>query len=265
MDMDAARRGEKDFKSTTRDVKVILDDFNSKDVDIVVLDLSQNGGGSLTEAINLTGLFIDTGPVVQVKGPDGKVQKYDDVQEGLSWNGPLVIKTSRFSASASEILAGAIRDYNRGIIVGDESTHGKGTVQSLMDLGSQLFGLNNAPNLGALKLTMQQFYRPNGESTQMKGVPADVVLASISNHMKVRESDLDYPIKFDKVEAAKYADFKMVRRGPGGKACQAIIQADIQVRGFPGAGREHREVQVPAGQCPSLDQRGEVFCGSGRH
>ncbi len=210
MDMDAARRGEKDFKSTTRDVQVILDDFNSKDVDIVVLDLSQNGGGSLTEAINLTGLFIDTGPVVQVKGPDGKVQKYDDVQEGLSWNGPLVIKTSRFSASASEILAGAIRDYNRGIIVGDESTHGKGTVQSLMDLGSQLFGLNNAPNLGALKLTMQQFYRPNGESTQMKGVPADIVLASISNHMKVRESDLDYPIKFDKVEGAKHADFEMV-------------------------------------------------------
>jgi carboxyl-terminal processing protease len=210
MDMDAARRGEKDFKSTTRDVQVILDDFNSKDVDIVVLDLSQNGGGSLTEAITLTGLFIDTGPVVLVKGPDGKVQEYEDVKEGLSWDGPLVIKTTRFSASASEILAGAIRDYNRGIIVGDESTHGKGTVQSLMDLGSQLFGIDNAPNLGALKLTMQQFYRPNGESTQMKGVPADIVLASISNHMKVRESDLDYPIKFDKVDAVEHADFGMV-------------------------------------------------------
>jgi carboxyl-terminal processing protease len=210
MDMDAARRGEKNFKSTTRDVQAILDDFNSKEVDVVVLDLSQNGGGSLTEAINLTGLFIDTGPVVQVKGPDGKVQEYEDVQEGLSWDGPLVIKTTRFSASASEILAGAIRDYNRGIVVGDESTHGKGTVQSLMDLGSQLFGINNAPNLGALKLTMQQFYRPNGESTQMKGVPADIVLSSISNHMKVRESDLDYPVKFDKVEAAKHDDFSMV-------------------------------------------------------
>jgi carboxyl-terminal processing protease len=210
MDMDAARRGEKDFKSTTRDVQVILDDFNSKDVDIVVLDLSQNGGGSLTEAITLTGLFIDTGPVVLVKGPDGKVQEYEDVKKGLSWDGPLVIKTTRFSASASEILAGAIRDYNRGIIVGDESTHGKGTVQSLMDLGSQLFDINNAPNLGALKLTMQQFYRPNGESTQIKGVPADIVLASISNHMKVRESDLDYPIKFDTVDAVEHADFGMV-------------------------------------------------------
>ena len=210
MDMDAARRGEKDFKSTTRDVQVILDDFNSKDVDIVVLDLSQNGGGSLTEAITLTGLFIDTGPVVLVKGPDGKVQDYEDVKKGLSWDGPLVIKTTRFSASASEILAGAIRDYNRGIIVGDESTHGKGTVQSLMDLGSQLFDINNAPNLGALKLTMQQFYRPNGESTQIKGVPADIVLASISNHMKVRESDLDYPIKFDTVDAVEHADFGMV-------------------------------------------------------
>ena len=210
MDMEAARQGVADYKSTTRDVQVILDDFNSKKVDLVVLDLSRNGGGSLTEAINLTGLFIDRGPVVLVKGPSGKVEELADKKKGLSWDGPLVIKTTRFSASASEILAGAIRDYNRGIVVGDESTHGKGTVQSLMNIGAQLFGINNAPNLGALKLTMQQFYRPNGESTQMKGVEADVILASISNHMKVRESDLDYPIAFDKVPAAMHDDFKMV-------------------------------------------------------
>lgn len=210
MDMEAARRGEKDYKSTTRDVQVILDDFNSKNVDIVVLDLSQNGGGSLTEAINLTGLFIDTGPVVQVKGPDGKVEQYEDVAKGMGWSGPLVVLTSRFSASASEILAGAIRDYHRGLIVGDESTHGKGTVQSLMDLGSQLFGINNAPNLGALKLTMQQFYRPNGESTQMRGVPSDVVLPSITDHMKVREGDLDYAVAFDKVDAATDVNLGML-------------------------------------------------------
>ena len=210
MDMQAASRGDKNYKSTTRDVQVILDDFASKNVAVVVLDLSQNGGGSLTEAINLTGLFIDTGPVVQVKGPDGKVEKYEDVAKGMGWNGPLVVLTSRFSASASEILAGAIRDYQRGLIVGDESTHGKGTVQSLMDLGSQLFGINNGPNLGALKLTMQQFYRPNGESTQMRGVPSDVVLPSITDHMKIREGDLDYAVAFDKVDSATDVNLGML-------------------------------------------------------
>ena len=210
MDMQAASRGDKNYKSTTRDVQVILDDFASKNVAVVVLDLSQNGGGSLTEAINLTGLFIDTGPVVQVKGPDGKVEKYEDVAKGMGWNGPLVVLTSRFSASASEILAGAIRDYHRGLIVGDESTHGKGTVQSLMDLGSQLFGINNGPNLGALKLTMQQFYRPNGESTQMRGVPSDVVLPSITDHMKIREGDLDYAVAFDKVDSATDVNLGML-------------------------------------------------------
>ena len=106
---------------------------------MVVLDLRNNGGGSLTEAINLTGLFIDYGPVVQVKDSDGRVQHYDDLERGMKWSGPLVVVTNRFSASASEILAGAIKDYRRGIVVGDDSTHGKGTVQSLLDLGEQLY------------------------------------------------------------------------------------------------------------------------------
>ena len=139
MDMTAARRGLTDFKSTTRDVRRILEDFNEKNVDVVVLDLTRNGGGSLTEAINLTGLFIDEGPVVQVKDSDNHVQHYDDLERGMVWKGPLVVLTSKFSASASEILAGAIQDYGRGIVVGDQATHGKGTVQSLLDLGSQLF------------------------------------------------------------------------------------------------------------------------------
>ena len=120
-----------------------------KKVDAVVLDLRQNGGGSLTEAINLTGLFIDNGPVVQVKDSDGQKPQYDDTDRGVAWDGPLVVLTSKFSASASEIFAGAIQDYGRGLIVGDTSTHGKGTVQSLLDLGQQLFrGMPNAPALG---------------------------------------------------------------------------------------------------------------------
>ena len=211
MDMEGARKGNEEYKSTTRDVAKILEGFNQKGVDAVVLDLSRNGGGSLTEAISLTGLFIDRGSVVQVKDAEGRVQQYDDTEPGMAWSGPLVVVTSKFSASASEILAGAIQDYHRGLIVGDESTHGKGTVQSLLDLGSQLFKIPNPPNLGALKITMQEFYRPDGDSTQKRGVLADVKLPSISNYMEgISEADLDYAIEFDRVPAARYARYNMV-------------------------------------------------------
>ncbi len=152
LDMDGARRGDPDFRSTTRDVRKILEEFNKQGVDAVILDLRRNGGGSLQEAINLTGLFIEGGPVVQVKGPDGYVQAYEDNDTSILWKGPLVVMTSKFSASASEILAGAIQDYGRGLIIGDRATHGKGTVQSLMDLGLQLFqGMRNPPPYGDRK------------------------------------------------------------------------------------------------------------------
>ena len=210
MDMEAARQGSINFKSTTRDVRRILEDFKDQSVDIVILDLSRNGGGSLTEAINCTGLFIDHGPVVQVKDADGRVQHYDDLDRGMAWSGPLVVMTSKFSASASEILAGAIQDYRRGIVVGDTSTHGKGTVQSLLDLGAQLARHPNPPNMGALKITMQQFYRPNGDSTQKRGVLADVVLPSLTSHMDIGESDLDFAVDFDRVPSAGFARYDQV-------------------------------------------------------
>ncbi len=210
MDMEGARAGVPDFKSTTRDMRKILEDFNEEGVDAVILDLRQNGGGSLTEAINCTGLFIDHGPVVQVKDQDGRVQVYDDLDRGAVWKGPLVVVTSKLSASASEILAGAIQDYKRGIIVGDAATHGKGTVQSLLDLGSQLFRIPEPPNLGALKVTMQQFYRPNGDSTQKRGVLADIELPSITTHMDVGEGDLEYVIDFDRVPSAVFTKLEDV-------------------------------------------------------
>ena len=210
MDMDGARRGLPDFKSTTRDVKVILEDFNKKGVDAVVLDLRRNGGGSLTEAINLTGLFISEGPVVQVKDADGRTQPYFDLEPATVWAGPLVVLTSKFSASASEILAGAIQDYGRGLIVGDHATHGKGTVQSLLDLSQQLFRVPNAPSMGSLKITMQQFYRPSGESTQRRGVLADIELPSLTTHLDVGEADLDYPLPFDKIDALRYKNYGYV-------------------------------------------------------
>jgi len=197
-------------RSTTTDVKKILNDFNTKNVDAVVLDLRSNGGGSLREAIDCTGLFIDLGPVVQVKDSYGKIEKHNDEVRGMSWDKPLVVLTSRFSASASEILAGAIQDYDRGLVVGDTTTHGKGTVQSLINLNQLLYKVKNPPNLlGALKITMQQFYRPNGDSTQKRGVLSDIVLPSITDKMDVNESDLDYPVEFDQVPRAAYQSYEL--------------------------------------------------------
>ncbi len=206
-DMDGDRQGNVDFKSTTRDVRKIIDDFKKQGIDSIVLDLRSNGGGALNEAISLTGLFINDGPVVQVKDQDGQVHPYYDGDPGIAWSGPLVVLISKFSASASEILAGAIQDYHRGLIVGDRSTHGKGTVQSMLDLSEQLFRVSNAPSMGALKITMQQFYRPDGDSTQRRGVLADIEWPSITTHLDVGETDLDYPLAFDKVEPLKYNRF----------------------------------------------------------
>ena len=221
MDMEGARRGVEDYKSTTRDVRRILEGFKEKGVDAVVLDLRRNGGGSLTEAINLTGLFIEEGPVVQAKDSNGRVLPYRDPDPGIAWSGPLVVLTSKLSASASEILAGAIQDYNRGLIIGDKATHGKGTVQSLVDLGRQLFPVPNSQPMGALKITMQQFYRPSGKSTQNRGVHADLELPSLTTHLDVGEADLDYPIKFDTVEQRNYKRF--------GHVSQAVIERLAQL------------------------------------
>jgi carboxyl-terminal processing protease len=205
MDMAGAQQGQAEYKSTTRDCRRLLDDFRKERVDCVVLDLRNNGGGSLPESIKLTGLFIDRGPVVQIKDADQQVRPYDDVDPGVAWDGPLVVLINKFSASASEILAGAIQDYRRGLIVGDDATHGKGTVQSLLDLGRQLFQrFDNAPSLGAIKITMQQFYRPSGASTQLEGVKSDVILPNITSHLPVGESDLDHAIPFDRVPAARF-------------------------------------------------------------
>ncbi len=212
MDMAGARRGLPNFKSTTRDVRKILEKFNDEGVDAVILDLRRNGGGSLTESINLTGLFIDKGPVVQVKDAEGRIQPYHDLDAGMAWSGPLVVLTSKFSASASEILAGAIQDYHRGLIVGDRATHGKGTVQSLLDLGQQLFRIPNAPRLGALKITMQQFYRPNGDSTQNRGVLVDVELPSLTTQLDIGEADLDYPVAFDQVGPLEFGKLAYVNK-----------------------------------------------------
>ncbi|MDB5338474.1 MAG: carboxyl-terminal protease [Planctomycetaceae bacterium] len=210
-DFQGQESGQEDFKSTTRDVKAVLKDFAAKGgVDALLIDLRFNGGGALSEAIELSGLFIDEGAVVQVKDQRGNVRHLDDEDTRIDFNGPLVVVCNRLAASASEIFAGVIRDYQRGIVVGDTTTHGKGTVQSVMPVGKRLFDLGQSPDRGALKLTINQFYRVNGDSTQKLGVPSDVVLPSLLDHMDLGEASLDNVMAFDRVPPADHKNFRAV-------------------------------------------------------
>ncbi|MDA0282781.1 MAG: carboxy terminal-processing peptidase, partial [Planctomycetota bacterium] len=203
-DFNGAESGQEDFKSTARDLQNVLVDFRRQGgVDAIVIDLRYNGGGALSEAIEVTGLFIDQGPVVQVKEPGSKVKTYSDDVEG-AFNEPLIVVCNRLSASASEIFAGAIKDYGRGIVIGDETTHGKGTVQNVMPVSSQMFQFFNRKDRGALKLTINQFYRVNGDSTQNLGVKSDIVLPSLLDHMDVGESSLDNALAFDQIAPAEH-------------------------------------------------------------
>lgn len=192
-------------KSTTADMRRLLDRLNKEGITGLVIDLRRNGGGSLEEAVNLTGLFIKKGPVVQSKSYDKKIDVLSDRDPSITYNGPLVVLTSHISASASEIFAGALQDYGRAVIVGDKSTFGKGTVQTLLEVGRFMspFGFKVA-DAGALKLTIQKFYRPSGQSTQLKGVESDIVLPSRFAHLDVGEDALKYPLAFDEVKPADY-------------------------------------------------------------
>ena len=207
------RRPGAEQKSTTTDVAKLLRKLMQEKVSGVILDLRHNGGGLLDEAINLTGLFIKEGPVVQVRDFNGTIAEDKDPDSSVLYDGPLIILTSRYSASASEILAGALQDYGRALVVGDSSTHGKGTVQSLLDLKpimrrSGVF-MTNDP--GALKVTIRMFYRINGDSTQIKGVTPDIVLPSVNNHIEVGEASLDNPLKPDMIPSADYEKLNRVQ------------------------------------------------------
>ncbi|MGH7970689.1 MAG: carboxy terminal-processing peptidase, partial [Limisphaerales bacterium] len=198
-------------KSTTADVARLLNKFKSENVNGVVLDLRRNGGGSLEEAIRLTGLFIKDGPVVQVRDYDNHVEEDDDPDPSILYDGPLIVLTSRLSASASEILAWALQDYGRALIVGDSSTHGKGTVQSVQQLHIRGSSLLTNVNPGALKLTIKKFYRPSGASTQLKGVVPDIVLPSLFSESKeIGETALDHALKWDTIPKAKYDHLELV-------------------------------------------------------
>jgi carboxyl-terminal processing protease len=201
MDFEASQKGDPNYNSTTRDVQRLIKELQAEGIDGIALDLRNNGGGSLSEAIDLTGLFIKDGPVVQVKNSADRVEVGTDDDPAVVYNGPLVVLTNRFSASASEIFAGAIQDYHRGVVVG-ESTFGKGTVQTVIDLGRFI----NEPDtqVGELKLTFQKFYRVTGSSTQHKGVTPDISLPTALNAEQFGESSNPSALPWDEIRGTLY-------------------------------------------------------------
>ncbi|TNF35689.1 MAG: tail-specific protease [Gammaproteobacteria bacterium] len=192
IDFDAAANGDPNYKSTTRDVRKLLQELMAEDVDGVIVDLRDNGGGSLREVTELVGLFIKQGPTVQVKSTTGRVYIHEDEDPDITYEGPLAVLVNRLSASASEIFAGAIQDYHRGIVIGTQ-TYGKGTVQAMMPL-----------NRGQITLTQQKFYRVSGNSTQNRGVIPDIKLPSLYDINEVGESALAGALPWDMIRAAKY-------------------------------------------------------------
>ncbi|MDX2079757.1 MAG: carboxy terminal-processing peptidase [Terrimicrobiaceae bacterium] len=194
-------------KSTTEDVAALIGRLKQEAVEGLVIDLRKDGGGSLEEAINLTGLFIPKGPVVQSKDPNGKVTVSSDTNPGVAYSGPLVVVMNRLSASASEIFAAALQDYGRAVIVGDERSFGKGTVQTVLDIGRVMpFFSLGAADAGALKLTIQKFYRVRGGSTQLKGVESDIVLPSRTDNSEIGEGSLRNRLEYDEVAPVKISE-----------------------------------------------------------
>ena len=171
----------------------------------LVLDLRHNGGGFLSEAIELAGLFIHKGPVVQVKDYEGDIQVDSDRAENLSYDGPMAVLVDRFSASASEIVAGALQDYGRAVVIGDNSTHGKGSVQTVVEMRRFAPQLATSPvKTGAAKITIQKFYLPDGSSTQLRGVVSDIVLPSVDEFLPIGESDLPHALVWDKIRTSSF-------------------------------------------------------------
>ena len=193
-------------RNCTDDLRRELKKQNKENISGLILDLRNNGGGSLSDAVSTTGLFIKTGPVVQVRNSSGKIQVMGDNDSSVEYTGPMIILVNRFSASASEILAGALQDYGRALIVGDEHTHGKGTVQALLDLDRfvNLRGMEKYIPLGAVKVTIQKFYRISGESTQEKGVIPDIELPSRLDGLKSGEKHLDNTLPWDHIASISY-------------------------------------------------------------
>lgn len=201
-DFDARQSGVQDFKSATRDVARLLDELKKAGVDSVLIDLRNNGGGSLKEAVELTGLFIDKGPVVQQRDARGRISVERDTKAGVGWDGPLGVMINRASASASEIFAAAIQDYGRGLVIGEPS-FGKGTVQAMINLDD--VAKNSKQKFGELKLTVAQFFRINGGTNQLRGVKPDIPLPGVADPESFGESSYDNALPWRQIRAVDYS------------------------------------------------------------
>ena len=200
---DMEHSGAANAKSTTKDVLALLNRLKQEGITGLVMDLRRNGGGSLEEAVNLTGLFVKKGPVVQAKDSNGSMHVSKCRDTSVAYDGPLIVLTNRLSASASEIFAAALQDYNRALIVGDQNTFGKGTVQTMIELGHYMAVASNN-EAGALKLTIQKFYRIAGGSTQLRGVESDIKLPSLFDQPEFGESSLKGPLPYDTVDRVPF-------------------------------------------------------------
>ena len=201
IDFEGRHQRLKNYRSSSNDTKREIEKLKKQGIEGVIIDLRSNGGGSLEESIKLAGLFFDSGPVVQVKNQNGQTEALPDRDGKTFYKGPIGVMISRHSASASEIFAGAIKDYERGLVIGDDHTFGKGTVQNLTDV---------APTLGAIKVTINQFYRPDGATTQLRGVASDIKLPGLTSELEIGEKTYDYALPFEKIKAAPHKNFGMV-------------------------------------------------------
>jgi len=202
LDFNGRARNLPDYRSSTRDVRKLIDDLKNEGIQGLVVDLRNNGGGSLLEATTLTGLFIDEGPVVQVRNSSGRISTEEDTDPGMAWEGPMAVLVNRYSASASEIFAAAIQDYGRGLIIG-ETTFGKGTVQNLVDLDDYA-PPSESGKMGQLKITMAQFFRVTGGSTQNRGVKPDIRFPSAGDPEDYGERSLENALPWTSIAAADY-------------------------------------------------------------
>ena len=194
-------------RSSASDVADLLRDLKAKDVSGIIIDLRRNGGGSLPDAIQMAGLFIEKGPMVQVRNLGGQVSGEEDPDPGIVYDGPMLVLIDQLSASASEIFAAAMQDYKRSIIVGHRKTHGKGTVQTIVNLDRFLRPKLTQPKTGALKLTISKFYRITGHSTQLRGVSPDIIIPGLYDGIKVGEESLDYALPWDTINPADYNEW----------------------------------------------------------
>jgi carboxyl-terminal processing protease len=251
-DFEKSRLGE--GRNSTQDTRDAIVELRSQGIEGIILDLRNNGGGSLVDAVDITGLFIEEGPVVQVRNSQGLKRVLEDDDDTLVYGGPLVVLVNRFSASASEIVAAALQDYRRAVIVGGQHTHGKGPCRpsSISTRISRCCTCRRYDDLGALKATIQKFYRVDGGSTQYKGVVPDIILPSLFQNLKSGEQYLDYSLKWEQVQPVSLREIFRQGRRPAGPLSRAAgpcrrfrgNAADRSRGGGPAAGQSRQSIEL---------------------